>query len=248
LAVATATRPLEDCDLSDAQHRMVTTLYLLARERPGEVPSNRAIAERSGWLCAGTGKPNTSKVKRIARELESLGVVKRGLEDDGKQVRRVSLSINLPRPEFDPPPSGPPAQIQPTHTELARLPEKPAHWVDAVRFRVRSLLSAVASEGGAIPRERLSRVAGLVQAELAGSHCGNGSDLFFSLVEAVAVGYPVEVIDAAIARAGEGRCPNCRVDVRQAVWRLTPDPRDFLQRQGRTEWPSRDAQKTTGWY
>jgi hypothetical protein len=248
LAVATATRPLEDRDLSDAQHRMVTTLYLLAKERPGTVPSNRVIAERCGWLYKGTRRPNASKVKRVLAQLEAAGVLSRGLEDDGKQVRRTSLSINLARPEFEPPPIEPPAQFQATPgTALARLPEKSAHWVDAVRFEIRTLLSAVASEGRAIPRERLRHVAGLVQAELAGSHAGGPSDLFFSLAQAVAVGYPVEVVDAAIAREEEGRCPRCRADVRKAVWHLTPDPRDFLQRQNMTAWPSRDSQRE-GWY
>jgi hypothetical protein len=226
---------MTDTELTDAQYRLVSTLHAMAQEKPGEVPSNRLIAERCGWLHKGTGRPAVSKVKRIVAELVDAGVITRDLESDGRRVRRIS--IKLARPGFEPPPSETPAQIQAT----------PAHWVDHVRREVMVLLSAVASEGPAILRERLLRVAGLVQAELAGRHVGNGSDLFVTLVEAVAFGFDPAAVDAAIVRAGEGRCPRCRADIRGCVRDLMPDPRAWLQRLGKTAWPSRDAQ-SRGWY
>jgi hypothetical protein len=223
-----------DTDLRDAQHRYVSTLRGLALEKPGEAPTNRATAVRSGWICKGSRRPNLSKTKRIAAELEALGVLRRTLEDDGRQVRRTSIVLNLEGAE-------PPAQIRPTTpgSELCHRPEPVEHWVDALRFRVMTQLKAVASEGEAILPDRLARVATMVQAELAGSHQGNASGLFLKFVEAVAFGYDLATIEAAITSAAEGRCPRCRADIRHAVLRMHPDPRDFLQARGRTEWPPR---------
>jgi hypothetical protein len=95
------------------------------------------------------------------------------------------------------------------------------------------LLSAVASEGPAIDPERLRWVAGQVQAELAGERHGNASSLMITIVEAVSVGYDLSVVETAITGAGEGRCPGCRADIRQALWHLYPDPRGWIQLQRR---------------
>ena len=175
-------------------------------------------------------------MKRILEELEAKGVLSRGLEDDGRQVRRVSITLkdSTPRPENDLPPD----QIQ-AGTGV--------HWIIGVRDRVMDLLSAVASEGAAIDPERLRYVASMVQAELAGSYVGQGSSLFVAIVEAVSAGYELSIIEAAIMKAGEGRCPRCRTDLRECVWHLIPDPRDWLQVRGLTAWPSR-TESRRGWY
>jgi hypothetical protein len=226
-----------DVSLSDAQYRLVAILEAWSRERPGESPSNRALAERCGWLCRRSGKPNVSKVKANLEELEAKGVLSRGLERDGRQVRRVSITLkdSTPRPGNEPPT---PDQIQATPG---------VHWIGGVRDRVRELLSAVASEGPEIDPDRLRRVAEMVQTELAGNRHGNASSLMITIVEAVANGYSLSIIETAIMKAGEARCPRCRADIRHSLWRLTPDPRGWLQARGLTLWSSR-TESRRGWY
>jgi hypothetical protein len=92
--------------LTDPQYRLVAVLEAWSRDRPGEVPSNREIAELCGWS-------SISKVRKVLAELEALGVLARGLEDDGRQVRRTSIRLteapgrnpDHPRPRSRLPPS-----------------------------------------------------------------------------------------------------------------------------------------------
>jgi hypothetical protein len=203
-------------NLTDPQYRLVTVLEAWARDRPGEPPTNRAIAELCGWR-------SSSKVGKVLIELEGRGVLTRVLEYDGRQVRRTSITLNEPpRPVSEP---------APAQTQVAPL----EHWITGVRSRVMELLTAVSAEGAAVDPERMRRVAGQVQTELAGERHGNASSLLISIVEAVSVGYDLSVIETAITQAGEGRCPRCRADIRKALWNLYPDPRGWIQLRRRTE-------------
>src|SRR5205823_416153 len=79
-----------DRQLSDEAYRLWHAGRALTWRAEDHDASNARLAAQCGWF-APSGKPSISKVKRLLRELERLGLCRREVEDVKGQLKRTFI-------------------------------------------------------------------------------------------------------------------------------------------------------------
>ena len=126
--------------------------------------------------------------------------------------------------------SGPVDHSEPNSEELPPPGAYRAHWVEGIQAKVMALLEEQAGMGPLADGQRLEKVAVLVQEQLVGRYAGNASKLYLALAEAVAFGYPITSVGTLLEIEAGKHDPSVRIDIKDSIRYLDPDPRDWLKR------------------